>query len=178
MREEALGQSLGSILDGIYVPQAPIQQIVQSQENAAHRAAEEREREIVHLGRSLQEVRRKKQHTYEDKLNGVISEEFWREIHTRWTEEESVLANRLSRLMQPISPEQQLTVKRILELANSAPALYKTQNPDQQAKLLKMIVSNCQTDGVNHWPVYRKPFDLIFERAKTEEWCAREDSNF
>jgi hypothetical protein len=65
----------------------------------------ERERETVHLGRRLQEVHRKKQQTYQDKLNGVISEEFWRELHTRWTEEESVLAARLSRLMQPISAE-------------------------------------------------------------------------
>jgi hypothetical protein len=115
---------------------------------------------------------------YEDKLNGAISEEFWRELHIRWTEEESILANRWSRLMQPISQEQQLTMKRILELANSTPALDQTQNLDQQAQLLKMIVSNCRTDGVNHWPVYRKPFNPIFERAKTEEWCAREDSNF
>jgi site-specific DNA recombinase len=173
MREESLGQSLGSILDGIYIPQKAIQQIVESRENAAHHAAEEREREVVHLGRSLKEIRRKKQQTYEDKLNGAISEEFWRERHIRWTEEESILANRWSRLMQPISQEQQLTMKRILELANSTPALYQTQNPDQQAQLLKMIVSNCRTDGVNHWPVYRKPFNPIFERAKTEEWCAR-----
>jgi len=31
------------------------------------------------------------------------------------------------------------------------------------------------TDGVNLWPVYRKPFDLIFERAKSEDWSALED---
>jgi hypothetical protein len=108
---------------------------VESQENVIHRAAEERERETVHLGRRLQEVRRKKQQTYQDKLNGVISEEFWRELHTRWTEEESVLAARLSRLMQPISAEQQLSVKRITELANSAPTLYKTQKSGRTGQI-------------------------------------------
>jgi hypothetical protein len=41
-----------------------------------------------------------------------------------------------------------------------------------------VVLSNCSTDGITLWPVYRKPFDLIFNRAKTEEWCAREDSNF
>jgi len=36
---------------------------------------------------------------------------------------------------------------------------------------------NCSTDGIILWPVYRKPFDMIFNRPKTEEWCARKDSN-
>ncbi len=141
MRKETLGQSLASILDSIYIPQEAIQKMVRSQEDATHRAAGEREKETVHVGRSLQEVRRKIQQAYEDKLNGAICEEFWRQRHTRWTEEESILADRLSRLLQPINAEQQLTVERILELANAAPVLYKTQNPDQQARLLKMIVS-------------------------------------
>jgi len=70
MREEILGESLASILDGIYIPQKAIQQIVQAQEDVARRAVEEQERETVRLGRSLQEVRRKKQQTYKDKLNG------------------------------------------------------------------------------------------------------------
>ncbi len=40
-----------------------------------------------------------------------------------------------------------------------------------------MVLSNCATDGVSLYPEYRKPFDLIFERAKAEEWCALRDSN-
>ena len=68
--------------------------------------------------------------------------------------------------------------ERALELANKAHSLYEMQNCDEQGKLLQIVLSNCTTDGVTLWPVYRKPFDVIFNRAKTEEWCAREDSNF
>jgi hypothetical protein len=32
-------------------------------------------------------------------------------------------------------------------------------------------------DAVNIYPSYKKPFDLIFARAKNEEWCALRDSN-
>ncbi len=44
-------------------------------------------------------------------------------------------------------------------------------------KLLNMVLSNCATNGVSLSPQYRKPFDLIFERVKAEEWRARRDSN-
>jgi len=38
--------------------------------------------------------------------------------------------------------------------------------------LLKLVLSNCAVDSASLYPIYRKPFDLIFERAKMEEWCA------
>jgi hypothetical protein len=51
------------------------------------------------------------------------------------------------------------------------------RNSTEQGQLLKSVLLNCSTDGVSLWPVYRKPFDLIFERAKSEEWSGREDLN-
>jgi len=35
-----------------------------------------------------------------------------------------------------------------------------------------MVLSNCAVDAVSVNPTYRKPFDMIFERAKTGEWWA------
>ena len=70
-----------------------------------------------------------------------------------------------------------LTAKRTLELANKAYFLYVTQTPAEQAKLLKMVLSNCRIDASSLYPAYRKPFDLIARRAKTGEWRARRDSN-
>jgi len=33
-----------------------------------------------------------------------------------------------------------------------------------------MVLSNCAIDAVSLYPTYRKPFDLIFQKAKTEGW--------
>ena len=30
-----------------------------------------------------------------------------------------------------------------------------------------------QPDAASIYPTYRKPFDVIFQRVKNEEWCAR-----
>ena len=35
------------------------------------------------------------------------------------------------------------------------------------------MLLNCTTDGATLTPTYRKPFDLIFQRAKTEDWSGR-----
>jgi hypothetical protein len=36
---------------------------------------------------------------------------------------------------------------------------------------------NCRVDGTSLYPSYRKPFDMIFQRAKNQEWSGREDLN-
>jgi hypothetical protein len=38
-----------------------------------------------------------------------------------------------------------------------------------------MVLSNCKIDAASLEPTYRKPFDLIFQRVKKEEWLALED---
>jgi hypothetical protein len=62
-----------------------------------------------------------------------------------------------------------LTATRTLELANVAYSLYVTEKPAEQAELLKNVLLNCSIDAVSISPVYRKPFDMIFERSKTKQ---------
>jgi hypothetical protein len=108
--------------------------------------------------------------------SGKISEDFWQRKTTEWQLEEQQILMAVQGL-QGASPDQSLSAKRTLELANKAYFLYVTQNPAQQAQLLKMVASNCRFDGVSLTPTYRKPFDVIFERAKPKEWRALRDSN-
>ena len=52
---------------------------------------------------------------------------------------------------------------------------YLTRNAAERGQLLKSVLLNRSTDGANLSPTYRKPFDLIFQHAKTENWSGRED---
>lgn len=67
--------------------------------------------------------------------------------------------------LEAIKPERILDSVRILELANKAYFLYVRQNPEEQGKLLKTVLSNCKIDATSLYPTYRKPFDLIFEHT-------------
>jgi site-specific DNA recombinase len=122
------------------------------------------------------QVRGRIERAYLDKLDGKITEEFWEARSEAWNREEQQILMAVQGLEQQ-SPERILDSVRILELANKAYFLYLKQPPSEQAKLLRIVVSNCKVDATSLYPAYRKPFDLIFQRAKNEGWRARRDSN-
>ena len=83
----------------------------------------------------------------------------------------------LRELERAENPERTLDRVRILELLNKAHSLYITETPQEKAKLLGMELSNCAVGPVNLYHTYTKPFDMMFERAKTVEWWAWVDLN-
>ena len=70
-----------------------------------------------------------------------------------------------------------VTGARILELAKQAAFLYKTQDPSEQRRLLKTVLSNCTFDRGSLTPTYNKPFDLFVKGTETGDWLLRLDSN-
>ena len=88
---------------------------------------------------------------YLDKLDGRITEDFWRRKSEEWQQEEQQLLLALNGLQKATS-DRLLTTQRILELANKAHSLYLRQNPSEQAKLLKNVLSNCATDELSIHP--------------------------
>src|SRR6266496_5376541 len=171
MREEVLGERLGQILKNIYVPDDILRQLQDSLRQDSKQIQEETAAQQTRLEQRHSAVRRRMEQAYLDKLDGKISEEFWAARNAEWQEEANGIALALGAL-QTANPDRMLTVNRILELANKAYSLYVRQNASEQGKLLRMVLSNCATNGVTLYPEYRKPFDFIFERAKTEEWRA------
>jgi site-specific DNA recombinase len=114
---------------------------------------------------------------YEDKPEGKIDEAFWARKMAEFRDQEHTLEleTALSSMSKPVTTANMLTVKRIFELANKARFLYVTRSHAERGQLLKSVLLNCATDGVSLWPTYKKPFDLIFQRAKNEEWSALAD---
>jgi site-specific DNA recombinase len=128
------------------------------------------------LWQRLAVIRQRLDQAYIDKLDGKIDAAFWQRKSAEWRADEQQVSMAVSGLDQA-SPDRLLNASRILELANKARFLYVRQNPAEKAKLLKMVLSNCTIDSATIYPTYRKPFDLIFQRAKNEEWRRERDSN-
>ena len=114
---------------------------------------------------------------YTDKLDGKIPEDFWERRMNAWQVEEQQVKMAIQGLSNGESSDRALDAKRIFELANKAYSLYVSQDSTEKAKLLRMLFSNCSVDAVSVTPTYRKPFDMIFKRAQSEEWSGRLDSN-
>ena len=174
--EREMAEKLGIILKGIHIPDqvlAALQtSLTHDQEKAQSVIAAQRQA----LQGRLSALRKRMDQAYQDKLDGKIPENFWERKMADWTSEELGIREALNRLQQPAS-ERLLTVQRTIELANKAYSLYFTRNPEEQAQLLRMVLLNCAVDGTTIQPTYRKPFDLIFERGKNEEWSGRADLN-
>ena len=50
---------------------------------------------------------------------------------------------------------------------------YRLQKTDEQADILKKLLSNCTIKGATLCPTYRTPFNLLLETPKSELWRRR-----
>jgi DNA invertase Pin-like site-specific DNA recombinase/chorismate mutase len=175
-REEQISEKLGEVLKGICVPADVVARITSAlrheQDNMQQNSKAQREK----LAQRLEAIRNRMSQAYADKLDGKIPEEFWQRQMSQWQAEEFQVQQAMNAAAQP-KADCVLNAQRTLELANEAYFLYLTQKPAEQADLLKKVLLNCSIDAVSVTPTYRKPFDMIFERAKRKEWSGREDLN-
>ena len=174
--ESEMAGKLGDILKDIQIPDEVLASLHESLDRHQNRLRSEGNAQRSVLQQRLSAVRRRMDQAYQDKLDGEIPDELWKRKMAEWTEDEKQVMATQARLDAPTS-DRVLDAKRILELANKAYSLYLTRNAQEQAQLLRLVLLNCAVDGVSVQPTYRKPFDLIFQRAKNEEWSGRADLN-
>ena len=175
--EQKLADMLGTVLKQIEIPAEVAQTVELSiQSDQAGMEAKRRE-ETNRVTQRITALQSRMRRAYEDKLDGRIDESFWRVNNDDWSAEEVQLRAALESVSKPVSKNQGLALHETLELAQSAHSVYFTLDYVNRARLLKKVLLNCVTDGVSLNPSYSKPFDLIFERAKNEEWRREWDSN-
>jgi len=172
-REEELGIRMGQILKDIHIPDSVLETLQEAFQQDRQRMDDCRKEEREKLQRKLTAVRNRMDQAYLDKLDGRITEDFWKRKSAEWQQEEQQVQLALNGLLEAASSDRLLTTRRILELANKAHSLYVRQKPVEQAKLLKIVLSNCALDRTSLYPTYRKPFELIFQAAKNENWLGR-----
>lgn len=176
-REEELATRLGEPLMRIQVPEEVASGIVKALEADRLHAASKASEEQVRLQRRIAAVQSRIDAAYIDKLDGKISEQFWERKRADWQAEEQQVRIAMLGVKQAEGSDCAVDAARIFELAKKAHSLYLLQDSSGKAELLRMVFSNCSVDAVSVTPTYRKPFDLIFKRAKKEEWSGRLDSN-
>ena len=175
-REEQIAERLGQIIKDIHIPDEVVARIEQSLNRTKLQQRDRTASERARLEERLKEVSRRMDQAYTDKLDGKIPEDFWQRKMIEWKAEEQKIKIAVAGL-QTRNHDRIGDAKRILELANKAYFLYLTRKPAEQARLLRKVLLNCAIDATSLYPTYRKPFDIIFGRAKREEWSGRADLN-
>lgn len=106
---------------------------------------------------------------YIDKIDGKVLEEFYDQCTQKWQEELSQIKESIARHENSDSNYLAQGI-HILELCNRAHRLYLRQTPNERAKLLNYMLSNCILSDGSLTPIYRKPFDLLAEGLHRQNW--------
>jgi site-specific DNA recombinase len=108
---------------------------------------------------------------YDDKLAGHITEEYWQRRVEEWRDEEEQLSERLTGLDPTLRREWANETERTLRSANRALSKYVSlDDVSSKADVLRRYASGYVVDVDGVTPVWRRPFDLIANRAEVEEW--------
>ena len=177
MNGKFVSETLAQVVKGIKIPQAVVEQMVDSLKTECVGMEEKRREQVSRLNQRLSALQTRMRKSYQDKLEGKIDEEFWSANMNDWREEKRQLETTLETMSEPCADDPVLPLQKILELAQNAHSTYLLGDDAERGELLRTILLNCETDGVSISPHYRKPFEIIFQRGQNEEWRRGRDSN-
>ncbi len=176
VKEETLEAQMAAVFRAIEIDRDIVAEIVKALKEGHHDEQIFRASESARLKKRFDELQGRLDKAYEDRLNGVIDERYWREVTAKWrTEQDSFREqlNRLDRAGRNYVDE----ATEVLELSQRAYTLYLKQNATEKRQLLKTVLSNCTLDGVTLNPTYKKPFNYIAEGVILHGKLPRLDSN-
>jgi hypothetical protein len=108
---------------------------------------------------------------YTDKPEGKIPEDCWERKMADWRREEQQVKMAIQGINNAHAGRGRWMLKRIFELANNVFAESGRKGQIAQNAIFELLC-RCRVT-----PTYRKPFDMIFERARLGKWSGRLDSN-
>jgi site-specific DNA recombinase len=176
IREEELARLLGDVVKHVRIPP----ELADGVARVLRESQADKEKFVRATTMRLQQqqllLRTKLDRVYDDRLGAQISEDLWTRKSKELEAELEHVRTEMAR-HDRASHEYEATGLQILELAQTAYSLYVAQNPQEQARLVKTLLSNCSFDRGTLCPTYRKPFDLFAQGTETGDWLLGLDSN-
>jgi len=172
VRQEALARRLRSIVDGVRVPEDIVRKLLAEIRKGEASRGERVQARLDELERESNEIKRRRDQAYLDKQDGELDTARWRELEEAWAKRVTLIEEQRQRLMTNLKGSATDNAREAFELLEHASDLYLEQSPDEQATALKILVSNCTLKGETIDPDYRKPFDLVAEGLRTDNWYA------
>lgn len=137
---------------------------------AAHR------RTIDGYKAEIEGIRQQKKDLVKHLLAKTIDDKTYKMMDEEFDREESSYLSKMADTQEAIIGAFYETSEKILELAKNAETLWFSRSPQERVDFLKMILSNQVLDGTNIRYDLRKPFAVLAEMNKTEEWCPPPES--
>jgi len=172
IRQEKLSDLLFSVVDNVRIPQEIVAKLLAEIRSGETARREKLAQEAAEIRKEREQLDLTRKKAYIDKLNGGIANQRWRALDKEWAEQDVVLADRLAVLEEGLKSSAADSASEAFELLEHASELFSEQSPEEQAKGLRILVSNLTLTGEKVEPNYRKPFDLVAEGRRTGVWYA------
>ena len=106
---------------------------------------------------------------YDDKLEGVIPEDFFKSKFTDLQNRQIEIREEIAKLGRKTGSFLEQSAE-IFELMKDLKNQYVKANSEQKQKIMKILVSNWELKDVNTRIYWNKPFDMLFEMGQTKKW--------
>ena len=128
------------------------------------------EAEIKRLMNRAEVIRSRLSKIYLDKLDGVITQDFWQERHNEWTLEHAKVMQ-LIQAHSAANANYMAEASELVELLENLYSRYIQLNADEKGEVVKIIFSNFFIDGSNVCYDYKKPFDIFVKGlSRSLDW--------
>ncbi len=174
--ERVLEPKMREIAEAVLIPEVRFEWIKEllrqshKDEQAYHDA------QLKSLNARYEQIQRRVDQIYLDKLDGKIPTELWEQKSTEWRKEQDEIRTQLGRHQNANQSYMEKGIE-ILELTQRLVSLYIAALPDEKQEILKFLLWNCTLKDTTPTPVYRKPFSWLVELNQMQEWRGRRDLN-
>ncbi len=169
VREEWLTDRFTKILESIHVDERTAALIKQALKESHKDKKEYHEHALTQLQKQYNKLQERLDKAYEDKLDGLLSNDDWNKKTAEWKKQQTEITVRIDAHRKSNHNYYEDGTK-IIELASKAALLFRKQPAEEKRKLLKIILSNCYLENDLLRPEHKKPFDLIVKGLQSKEW--------
>lgn len=167
IREEKLQGQFTDMVRSFSVDDEQYQWMVTGLKEINATKDQEVEERTALIAKEIQRINNRLSQLYEDKLDGLIDVAFYQKKSLEGKERIQDLEEQLGRLNQANEKQMALGLL-ILEFAKNASPLFSQVSSQEQAKLLRIVLSKCELKDGKLSPTYNKPFDILAEGSQNE----------
>jgi site-specific DNA recombinase len=175
-REEEIEKQFLELLNSIKIDANLLEIAIKALKEHLNDEKDFHDESVKNIQSNLVKTRNKLEKIYEDKLDGLISEEFWFKKHNDYVLEQNSLLKSLEQHEQGSNNYLETGIQ-LIELSQRASELYSKQNSTERRRLLRFLSSNYMLKAQKLDCKLKEPFEHIVKLNQIENIRRGWDSN-
>lgn len=162
VREEEVARQFGLAIECIELDSDVANWIINALKQNHYKEKKYHDDAISRLQREHVKYQNRIDQMYLDKLDGVITDDYYHEKCSTWRKEQENILRKVKNHQQ-FNQTYLDTGLQLIELSQNASKLYAQQEMKEKRRLINFVFSNSIWKDGTLCPTFRKPFDMILE---------------